>query len=116
MDQPETETMEVLVVVAFPRLDTHVSEEAWEQDIVNAVSAAIYADKTIDTLEVRPLEYEDCQWVVELGMPMPDYDVTVGQDGTWHSGIDVPALHPEASGQDLQSLFDYLVEKGLVKK
>ncbi len=49
-------------------------------------------------------------------MPMPDYDVTVGQDGSWHSGVEPFAEAPEASGGDLQSLFDYLVEKGLVKK
>ena len=108
--------MEVLVVVAFPKLDTHVSEEAWEQDIVNAVSAAVYADKTIETLEVRPLEYEDCQWIYEIGMPISDYGVTVGQDGSWHSGVELAPENTEASGQDLQSLFDYLFAKGLVKK
>lgn len=79
MDHPENETMEVLVTVAFPPFETRSSEEAWEQDIVNAVSAAVYADKTLDTLSVRRLEYEDCQWVFESGMPMPDYGVTVGQ-------------------------------------
>lgn len=33
--------MEVLVVVAFPELKTQTSEKAWEQDIIDAVSAAI---------------------------------------------------------------------------
>ena len=86
MDHPENETMEVLVVVAMPPVETRVSEKAWEEDILNAVSAAVYADKTLDTIAVKPLEYEDCQWVFESGMPMPAYDVTVGQDGSWHSG------------------------------
>ena len=116
MDHPEHETMEVLVVVAFPRLETRQSEEAWEQDILDAVSAAVYADSTLDTLAVRRLEYEDCEWVFEGGMPMPDYGVTVGQDGSWHSGIVPFPEEPEATGNDLQSLFDYLAERGLVKK
>lgn len=83
---------------------------------MNAVSAAVYGDKTLDTIAVRPLEYEDCQWIFEGGMPMPDYDVTVGQDGSWHSGVELYRSEYEATGRDLRSLFDYLVAKGLVKK
>jgi hypothetical protein len=116
MDHPENETMEVLVIVAFPEFQTSTSETAWEQDIIDAVSAAVHADKTLETIAVRQLEYEDCQWVFEGGMPMPDYEVTVGQDGSWHSGTELYRTEYEASGKDLQSLFDYLVEKGLVKK
>ena len=108
--------MEVLVIVGFPEFQTATSEEAWEQDIMDAVSAAVYADKTLDTMAVRRLEYEDCQWVFESGMPMPDYGVTVGQDGSWHTGVTLFPDAPDARGQDLQSLFDYLAEKGLVKK
>ena len=115
-DQPDQDTMEVLVVVAMPEVETHVSERAWEGDIVSAVSAAVHADKTLDTVAVRPLDYEDCQWVFEGEMPMPDYDVTVGQDGSWHSGVTRFPEKPEARGEDLQSLFDYLVEKGRIKK
>ena len=63
MDHPENETMEVLVIVAFPDLHTQHGEKASEKDIVNAVSAAVYADKTLDTIAVRPLEYEDCEWI-----------------------------------------------------
>ena len=117
MPQSRLETMEVLVVVAFPDIQTQQSEKAWEDAIVNAVSAAVYADKTLDTVAVRPLEYEDCQWIFEGGMPMPKYGVTVWQDGSWRSGIETYCTTPpEASGEDLQSLFDYLVEKGLVRK
>lgn len=87
-----------------------------EQDIVDAVSAAVYADKTLDTIAVRPLEYEDCEWIFEGGMPIPSYDVTVGRNGRWHSGTELYGTEYEASGEDLQSLFDYLVEKGLLKK
>jgi hypothetical protein len=83
---------------------------------VNAVSAGVYADKTIDTLAVRQLEYEDCQWVFEGGMPMPDYDLTEFEDGSWHSGAEPYCIKYETSGQDLQSFFDYLAEKGLVKR
>ena len=108
--------MEVLVIVAFPEIKTQESEKAWEEDIVNAVSAAVYADKTLDTIAVRPLEYEDCQWVFEGGMPMPDYDVTVWQRGAWHSGTKLFPENPEDWGDDLQSLFDYLVAKGRIKK
>ena len=116
MGQPDQDTTEVLVIVAMPPVETKVSEEAVEQDILNAVSAAVYGDKTFDTVAVRPLEYEDCQWIFEGGMPIPDYDVTVGQDGSWHSGIELYRSEYEASGQDLQLLFDYLVEKGRIKK
>lgn len=116
MDHPENETMEVLVIVAFPDLHTQTSEAAWEQDIVDAVSAAVYADKTLDTIAVRRLEYEDCEWIFEGGMPIPSYDVTVGRNGLWHSGVELFGSEYEASGQDLQSLFDYLVTKGLIKK
>ena len=117
MVQPGNDTMEVLVIVAFPEeLRTQQGEEAWEQDIVNAVSAAVYADKTLDTIEVRPLQHEDCTWVFECGMPIPDYDVTIDDDGKWHSGIKLFPENPEARGDDLQSLFDYLVAKGKIKK
>ena len=112
----DNETMEVLVVVAFPELKTLPSEKAWEEGIIDAVSAAVYADKTLDTKAVRELEYEDCQWIFEGGMPLHNYDVTVGQDGSWHSSVKLYQKEYEASGEDLQSLFDYLVEKGLVKK
>ena len=60
-------------------VQTSVSERAWEEDILSAVSAAVHADRTLDAVAVKPLEYEDCQWVFEGGMPMPDYDVTVDQ-------------------------------------
>lgn len=116
MDHPENDTMDVLVIVAMPTVQTRTSEAAWEEDIVNAVSAAVFADKTLDTIAVRRLEYEDCQWVFEGGMPLPDYDVTVGQDGAWHSGTTLFPENPQARGNDLQSLFDYLVAKGRIKK
>ncbi|NQU26102.1 MAG: hypothetical protein HQ567_32855 [Candidatus Nealsonbacteria bacterium] len=116
MDHPDNETMEVLVSVAFPKLRTQASEDAWEEDILNAVAAALAADKTLDTQTIKSLEYEDCQWVFEGGMPMPDYGVTVSEDGSWHSGVKPFPEEPAARGDDLQSLFDYLVEKGLVKK
>jgi hypothetical protein len=116
MTPSDQDTMEVLVVVAMPSVETRVSEEAVEKDIVNAVLAAVRADTALDTVAVRPLEYEDCQWIFEGGMPLPDYGVTVGQDGSWHSGVKVYATEVEAQGKDLQSLFDYLVAKGLVKK
>ena len=115
-DQPDQDTMEVLVVVAMPPVETRASERAWEEDIVSAVSAAVHADRTLDAVAVKPLEYEDCQWVFEGGMPMPDYDVTGGQDGSWHPGITPFPENPEARGGDLQSLFDYLVQKGRIKK
>ena len=116
MDNSENETMEVLVTVAFPKLRTQTSEEAWEEDILNAVAAAVYADKTLDTQTVKQLGYEDCEWIFEGGMPMPDYGVTISQNGSWHSGVEPIPKEPEARGDDLQSLFDYLVEKGLMKK
>lgn len=115
MEKPDSETMEVVVIVAFPEIRSQESEKAWEEDIVKAVAAAVYSDKTLDTIAVRPLEYEDCEWVFEGGMPMPDYDVTVGQDGSWHSGVELYRSHYEASGRDLQSLFEYLVKKGKIK-
>ena len=115
MDQPDHETMEVLVVVAMPSVETRASEIAWEQSILDAVSTAVHADKTLNTLAVKPLEYEDCQWVFEGGMPLPEYDVTVFQDGSWHSGITRFPRKPDAKGENLQSLLEYLVERGLVK-
>ena len=116
VDNSENETMEVLVTVAFPKLETLASEDAWEADIVNAVAAAVFTDTTLDTLTVKPLEYKDCTWIFESGMPMPDYGVTVFQNGSWHSGIKPFPEDPEAEGDDLQSLFDFLVEKRIVKQ
>ena len=116
MNRPDTETMEVLVIISFPQFKTRTSEDAWEQDIIDAVSAAVYADKTLDTVAVRQLEYEDCEWILEGGMPIHEYGIMVGQNGSWHSGITPFPENPEARGEDLQSLFDYLVKKGLVKK
>lgn len=116
MNPPEQYTMEVLVVVAMPEVQTRASEEAWENDIVDAVSAAVRSDATIDTIDVRPLEYEDCQWIFEGGMPLPDYDVTVGQDGSWHSGTELYRSEYKARGEDLQSLFEYLVKQGRIKR
>ena len=115
-DPHGVDTMEVLVIVAFPALQTQTSEAAWEQDIIDAVSAAVYADKTLDTIAVRRLEYEDCEWIFEGGMPIPSYDVTVGRNGRWHSGTELYRSDYEAGGEDLQSLFDYLVAKGVIKK
>ena len=89
MNDPDHETMKVLIIVAFPELKTLTSEKAWEQDIIDAISAAVYADKTLETLAVRRLEYEDCEWIFEGGMPIPSYDVTVGRDGSWHSGTEL---------------------------
>ena len=71
MDQPDQETMEVLVIVAMPSVETRASEIAWEQSILDAVSAAVHADKTLNTIAVKPLEYEDCQWVFERGCRCP---------------------------------------------
>lgn len=116
MENDDSITMEVLVVVNFPMFQSSTSEEAWEQDIIDAVSAAVYADKTLDTVAVRRLEYEDCQWVFEGGMPLPDYDVTVFQDGSWHSSTDLYRTEYNRTGPDLQSLFDYLIEQGLIKR
>jgi len=48
VDHPDNETMEVLVSVAFPKLRTQASEDAWEEDILNAVAAALAADKTLE--------------------------------------------------------------------
>ncbi|HBO45101.1 MAG TPA: hypothetical protein DD670_14460 [Planctomycetaceae bacterium] len=108
--------MEVLVIVSFPSLQTRISEEAWEQDIIDAVSAAVHGYKTLDVVAVRALEYEDCDWIFEGGLPMPDYGVTIWQNGSWHSGAQEYSTNWEMEGDDLQSFFDYLVEKGLVKK
>ncbi len=108
--------MDVLVKVAFPDLETRTSEKAWDDDIVNAVATAVYADKTLDTRNVRQLENKDCTWILERGMAIPGYDVTVGGNGSWHSGVEPFPVEPEARGDDLQSLFDYLVGKGLVSR
>ena len=70
MNQPDQEAIGVLVAVAIPPIQYRPSEEAWEQDVLNAVSAAVYAEKTIDTLDVKLLEYEDCQLVFEGGIPI----------------------------------------------
>ena len=83
---------------------------------MNAVGSAVCADKTLEAQTVKSLEYEDCQWIFEGGMPMPDYGVTVFQDGSWHSGVKPYRTEYKANGQDMQSLFDYLIENGLVEK
>ena len=108
--------VEVLVEVAMPQLETRVSEEAWEQDILSAVATALYADKTLQIRDVRLQDYKDCEWIFEGGMPLCHYSVTVFQDGSWHTGIEPYPENPAVSGKDLQSLFEYLMEMGLVKK
>ena len=113
--QPDQETMEVLVVVAMPPVETRASERAWERSILNAVSAAVYSNKTLNTIAVKPLEYQDCEWIFEIGLPLPKYNVTVFEDGSWHSGVTPFPKEPDAKGDDLQSLLEYLVGKGLVK-
>ncbi|MFO7905311.1 MAG: hypothetical protein ACQESR_20035 [Planctomycetota bacterium] len=47
-------------------------------------------------------------------MPIPDYEVSVFQDGSWRSGTELYRTQYKASGHDLQSLFGYLIEYGLV--
>ena len=47
MPPQELNAVEVLVEVAMPELETRVSEEAWELDILKAVATAVYADKTL---------------------------------------------------------------------
>jgi hypothetical protein len=39
----------------MPTVPTALSEQAWEEGIVSAVSAALYGDKMLDTLAVRQL-------------------------------------------------------------
>ena len=39
----------------------------------------------------------------------------MGPNGSWHSGTAPFSEEPEVRGDDLQSLFDYLIEKGLLK-
>jgi hypothetical protein len=104
-----------MVEVAIPQVETRVSEEAWELDILKAVAMAVYADKTLQIRDVWLQDYQDCEWIFEGGMPMPNYGVTVFQDGSWHTGIE-PYPESAISGKDFQSLFNYLVEKGLVRK
>lgn len=116
MNQPDQEAVEVLVVIAMPQIQFLPSEKAWERSVLDAISTAVQADKTLDTLSVKLLEYEDCEWVLEGGMPIPKYGVTVFDDGSWHVGEPFPSEEPEVSGEDFQSLFDYLAKKGLVKK
>jgi len=115
LPQPKP-AIEVLVEVAMPQLETRVSEEAWEQDILTAVTTAVYADKTLQIRDVRLQDYKNCEWIFEGGMPIPNYGVTVFQDGSWHTGVEPYPENPAVSGQDLQSLFNYLMEKGLVRK
>ena len=79
----ELNAVEVLVEVAMPELETRVSEEAWELDILKAVATAVYADKTLPIRDVRLMEYEDCEWFYESGMAIPKYNVTIFQDGGW---------------------------------
>jgi hypothetical protein len=45
-------SVEVLVEVAMPVVETRVSEEAWEQDILSAVATAVYADKTLEMVGI----------------------------------------------------------------
>jgi hypothetical protein len=112
----ELNAVEVLVEVAMPELETRVSEEAWELDILKAVATAVYADKTLPIRDVRLMTSEDCEWIYESGMPMPEYNVTIFQDGGWWGTTDPINEKNAVEGKDLQSLFDYLVEKGLVRK
>jgi hypothetical protein len=113
---PELNAVEILVEVAMPELTTRVSEEAWEQDILNAVATAVYADKTLPIRDVRIMTYEDCKWIYESGMAIPKYNVTIFQGGGWWGTSDPIKERNAVEGDDLQSLFDYLVEKGLVKR
>ncbi len=108
--------VEVLVEVAMPQLETRVSEEAFEQDILSAVATAVHADKTLQIQDVRLQDYKDCEWIFEGGMPLPNYGVTIFQDGSWHAGVEPYPENPAISGKDWQSLFDYLVEKELVRR
>jgi hypothetical protein len=75
-----------------------------------------YRQAKHDTRDMRLLDCEEGQKVFDGGIPMPAYDVTVGDDGSWHSGVTLFSENPEASGEDLQTLFDFLVAKGKIKK
>ena len=86
--QRELNAIEILVEVAMPELEIRVSEEAWENDILKAVATAVYADKTIDIRDVRIQQYKDCEWILESGVPLPAYNVTIFQDGGWWGAID----------------------------
>ena len=108
--------MEVLVTVNFPEIKTLPSEKAWEEDILRAVSSAVYADKTIDTKSIKQLDYDDCKWVLECGLPIQKYGVTIRQDGSWHTGLEVCPTNPETFGEDMKSLFEYLAENGLIEE
>ena len=96
----------------MPELETRVSEEAWELDILKAVGTAVYADKTLAIRDVRLMTSVDCEWIYESGMPLPEYNVTIFRDGGWWGTVEKNAVE----GNDLQSLFDYLVKKGVVRR
>ncbi len=49
-------------------------------------------------------------------IPLPGYDVTVSSDGSWHSGVQLYPTDVAAKSDDLQSLFEYLVERGRINK
>jgi hypothetical protein len=116
MPNRELNAVEILVEVAMPEVQSRVSEQAWELDILKAVSTAVHADKTLQIRDVRIQEYEDCEWIYESGMPISKYNVTIFQDGGWWGTIDPVNKKGVREGEDLQSLFDYLVEKGLLRK
>jgi hypothetical protein len=90
----------------MPELQGRVSEEAWEQDILKAVNAAVYADKTLPIRGVRLMTYEDCEWIYETGMPLPDYNATIFPNGGWWGTIDPVHEKNAMEGDNLQSLFD----------
>ncbi len=80
--------MEVLVV-AMPPVETRASEVAWEQSILNTVSAAVHGDETLDTIAVKPLKYEDCRRIFEGGIwpPAPRKTCLTGAAEAPHSGM-----------------------------
>jgi len=114
MDNDQVDIMEVLVVVNFPRVKTRVSEQAMEEDILTAVRRAVTADSTIDVRCVKELDYDDCEGVLECGMPLEKYGVVIRQDGSWYSGLELFPEKLEAYGEDMKSLFEYLAGKGLM--
>jgi len=112
MNDYRSDVMDILVVVDFPEMKTRASEQAMEEDILTAVRTAV-SDDTIIDVKVKQLDYEDCKSVLECGMPLEKYGVVIRQDGSWYSGLELFPEEVEAYGEDLKSLFEYLVGRGV---
>lgn len=107
--------MEIDVVVTVEvegEPQSRLSEQRFEDEVLQAVKAAVLKESSINVAAVSLIDFEHCKWVRELGMPVAWKEIPEGvdvfEDGSWSVPANGFGKESMASGPDLSSLLEYI--------